>query len=178
MRSHFCWKCIDFSGDNRTEAVSSFTAVMRDHRQNKRIWQRALMHAALLNFISSPSPHPCLPLTRQHVVSLIVKALFCMQIPAPPSPSLPPSPRLPTPLQFSIKIQTEIDDLNGSHCWVPDHGLPLQQTLKRVWGCGLLSDRELRWPSPLTHLRGSFVFSVIAAPRFKTADVNLSLNLK
>lgn len=175
MWSHFCWKCMDFSHGDRTEAVSSFSTVTRDHRQNWRIWQRALMHAALLDFISSPSPHPCLPSRWQHVVSLIVKALFCMQIPAPPPLSVPP--RLSTPLQFSIKIQTEIDDLNGRRCWVPDCGSLLQQTLKRAWGCGLLSDRGLWWPSPLTLLHGSFVFSVITGPLFKTADENLSLNL-
>lgn len=87
---------------------------------------------------------------------------------------IPPLPLLSTPLQFSIKIQTEIDDLKGSHCWVPDRSLPLRQTFKRPRGCGLLSDHELGSPSP----RGNIRHICKALSNFKTADVDLSLEPK
>lgn len=175
MRSHFCWKCIDFSHGDRIEAVSSFSTVTRDHRQNWRIWQCALMHAALLDFISSPSPHPCLPSRWQHVVSLIAKALFCMQIPAPPSLSAPPVCLLPSNFQLRSRQRYTISTGDAAGC------LTAVRCCSRQWkGCGGV----VYWvtvdsddPHLVTLLYGSFVFSVITGPPFKTADGNLSLNL-
>lgn len=112
-----------------------------------------------------------LPLARQHVAALIKKAPFCMQIPAPPFPS----PHLSTPLQFSIKIQTEIDDLKGSHCCLPDR----DRHLKGRGGRGLLSDRELVSPSPhcdIIHLIEAL--SSQLSQVLISAAVDLSLELK
>lgn len=123
MWPHFLWKCINFSHDRSSFSFYSLNDGSSTEQKNLSACNIIGPHQLS---VSSPMSS----LTWQHVVSLIVKALFCMQFPAPHSPF----PRLSTPLQFSIKIQTEIDDLNGGHCWVPDHGATLQQTFKRVWG--------------------------------------------